>query len=515
MAMRITSWLLFLLLLVGLAGCGGGGSSGSSQNVQVTVSPTTVTLAPGSSRTFAATVTGTSNTQVTWTASGGTINNGGYTAPATAGTYTVRATSVADTSKFAEATVTVTSGGPSVTVSPETATIEPGGNRTFTATVTGLSNTAVTWTAEAGTITAGGVYTAPDTEGTYTVTATSQANPSIKGTATVTVATDPVGVTINPLAAVLGTRESTTFTASVANASNRQVTWSATGGTVTATGVYTAPDDPGSYEVIATSVADPSKSARARVTVSAISVTINPTTVTLVRGTSFDFRAGVTGAQNTALTWTASGGTITATGRYTAPTTTGTYTVTARSVADPRRFVTATVTVVDPTLVTYDFEAGVSGAWSNRTNETAPNGQKFLGRLSGSGNTVLTLSDLTAHRQLKVTFDLYVIGDWRNENVNVSVDGTAAFSRGFSNVEGVTQSYPDNENHAPGTGRTGANLLGYPFAGTILYRDTVYRITFTVNHTSTSAQIQFAAALTKAIENQSWGIDNVTIEAIP
>ena len=71
-----------------------------------------MTLAAGGSQGFTATVTGTTNTAVTWSASGGTIGtDGSYHAPATGGGYVVRATSVADPTRSATATVMVTGGG--------------------------------------------------------------------------------------------------------------------------------------------------------------------------------------------------------------------------------------------------------------------------------------------------------------------------------------------------------------------------------------------------------------------
>jgi hypothetical protein len=63
----------------------------------------------GGTQQFTATVTGSTNTSVTWSATGGTVTTAGlYTAPSTPGTYTVTAKSVADTTKTASATVTVT-----------------------------------------------------------------------------------------------------------------------------------------------------------------------------------------------------------------------------------------------------------------------------------------------------------------------------------------------------------------------------------------------------------------------
>lgn len=82
--------------------------------VSVTISPTSVSLKPGGTQAFTATVTGTSNTGVTWSASGGTVSvNGLFTAPILTGGYTVKAISVADNTKSAAASVTVVSNPPS------------------------------------------------------------------------------------------------------------------------------------------------------------------------------------------------------------------------------------------------------------------------------------------------------------------------------------------------------------------------------------------------------------------
>ncbi len=82
-----------------------------------------------------------------------------------------------------------------VSVAPPAAPTAPGASVVLTATVRGTSNTAVAWSVvEPGgsSITAEGVYTAPATPGTYTVKATSRADPTAAGTARVPVVI-PVG----------------------------------------------------------------------------------------------------------------------------------------------------------------------------------------------------------------------------------------------------------------------------------------------------------------------------------
>jgi hypothetical protein len=86
-------------------------SDATNPAVVVAVSPATASLAPGQTQQFTATVTGDSNTAVTWSASGGTITAAGlYTAPASGGAYVVRATSVAAPGNSATAVVNVSGG---------------------------------------------------------------------------------------------------------------------------------------------------------------------------------------------------------------------------------------------------------------------------------------------------------------------------------------------------------------------------------------------------------------------
>jgi hypothetical protein len=91
-----------------------------SQGVAIEVIPSSATLAAAATQPFTSAVTGTLNTLVTWTVSegsaGGTVSSSGtYTAPATLGSYHVVATSVADPTKSAVATVSVTNTPPSGT----------------------------------------------------------------------------------------------------------------------------------------------------------------------------------------------------------------------------------------------------------------------------------------------------------------------------------------------------------------------------------------------------------------
>ena len=89
---------------------GGGVSTGGNGDINVSVSPTSVTLPSAGKQQFMASVTGTSNTAVTWSATAGSVSASGlYTAPTVSAqaTAVVTATSVANTAKSASASVTI------------------------------------------------------------------------------------------------------------------------------------------------------------------------------------------------------------------------------------------------------------------------------------------------------------------------------------------------------------------------------------------------------------------------
>jgi parallel beta-helix repeat protein len=198
--------------MTGMAiGCGGGGGGSQSAaanpsgQVQLTVTPTKTTIAPLAPVNVTATVSGTTETAVTWTVDGvtggdasvGAISGSGntitYTAPALPGTHTVAAISTADSAVTDAVVLTVQQGGASgasslLTLNPANPTaVGSGGQLTFSATGTGSTGDTVTWSvdgisggnASVGTISAAGVYTCPtvSTPTIHTIAVVSVANP--------------------------------------------------------------------------------------------------------------------------------------------------------------------------------------------------------------------------------------------------------------------------------------------------------------------------------------------------
>ena len=203
--------LCLITLALFLNGCGGSGERSSPQAaVAISISPQSASVAPSQNQLFQATVTGTGDTDVAWSvdnvaggnATVGTISSSGlYTAPATDGNHMVQVSSMADSTKTATATITVGTPQPvTVTISPASATLMPSQSQQFQASVTGTSNTVVTWSVDnigggntsVGTISSSGLYTAPTSVGNHTVEATSVADPTQSASATVAVSSTPM-----------------------------------------------------------------------------------------------------------------------------------------------------------------------------------------------------------------------------------------------------------------------------------------------------------------------------------
>ena len=196
-----------LLWLLGLVACGGGGAS--ANNSGTTTPPPTPDPSCSSFAASPASIAKGSSSTLSWVCSNASvsIDNGiGAVAvsgsqsvsPAATTTYTLTASGNGKSVTHA-ATVTVSAPAVTVSISPTAATVSAGSTQQFTATVTGSANTTVTWSASGGSVNASGLFTAPASAGTVSVTATSVADPTKSANAivTVTAALSLGGGTIN------------------------------------------------------------------------------------------------------------------------------------------------------------------------------------------------------------------------------------------------------------------------------------------------------------------------------
>ena len=299
-----------------------------SANASVTIScaapnaiaPASASISVGASQTFSASLCIAAGTAITWEVDSiaggnstiGTItstgaNTAAYTAPANIpATNPLTILAVAG-SQSVSAAVTIINAVPiSVTVAPASASVALNQRASFTATVSGATNPAVTWAVNNvpnGNLSLGQIcaaasnpcvppsgnettvdYLAPQTQpqpNVVTLTATSQAAPSQSGNARVAItpAAQP-GVSIAPFYVFLAPSQQFHFVANLTGVSNASVAWSiatavpgqgctgASCGSIDNAGNYLAPavaPSPNAITVTATSVANPSLAGTATV----------------------------------------------------------------------------------------------------------------------------------------------------------------------------------------------------------------------------------------------------------
>ncbi len=160
---------------------------------------------------------------------------------------------------------------PSLFVTPPAPCLLPSQSQQFTAHFQGTGSTGVYWyvdgilngNASLGTISANGLYTAPPTTSTHRIRATSQSSSTLGGSSTVTVTKTP-GLVLDPYVASIPVGSQMTFKAVICSAPDpNSISYTvdnvaggnSTVGTISAQGVYTAPQTAGKHTVRLTDAA--------------------------------------------------------------------------------------------------------------------------------------------------------------------------------------------------------------------------------------------------------------------
>jgi hypothetical protein len=166
--------------------------------------------------------------------------------------------------------------------------------------------------------TTGNVSGVPSTSGTFPVTATVTDADSNQVTAKFSIiiaASGTVSVMVSPDAGALVSGQTLQFKATVYNSSNQAVTWSASEGTISSSGLYTAPQVSSgtwTYRVWATSTANSAKSDTVLVVVTPLVIPLQITTTSLpevIAGASYTETLGASGGKSP-YHWTLTNGTL-------------------------------------------------------------------------------------------------------------------------------------------------------------------------------------------------------------
>ncbi|HTC94519.1 MAG TPA: Ig-like domain-containing protein [Terriglobales bacterium] len=260
--------------------------------------------------------------------------------------------------------------------------------------------------------------------------------PTPQGQITVTVA--PAAVTVAAGSAF------SAFVATVTNTSNPNVNWlvdnvaggNTTVGTIDASGHYTAPSAAGTHTVTAVSVADPTRSGSAQVTVTrGITVAITPTSATVQPKGTQQFTANVSPVPNFGVVWSVDGavagngtvGTVSSNGLYTAPAGSGTHTVTATSNDDSSKSASAQVTI-PPGMAISPVKARVTPGATQQFTATVTDPALLpvtwsvdgIGAGNSSSGTIASTAASTATYTAPATAGAHTIGATSASNPSVT-----------------------------------------------------------------------------------------------
>jgi uncharacterized protein (DUF1800 family) len=342
----------------------------------ITISPGYVNLPLGGTQQYSATVTGLSSQSVTWgvTAGGGTITQTGlYTAPSAlpknSSGILVSATSTVNPKISNVVYVNPEAAGPTITaISPNPL---PVGNDTITITASASTpfikgaNATCNGASLPTTFVSATTVTVLDYVGASPATVTCYVNNpgtwqsnSISAPVKSSAPATPAPV-VSPATATVGLSSTQQF-----NASN-VTSWTATSGTITSAGLYTAPATMTASGTDTVTATGPGGTSKATVTLVA-KLAVSPSTATLLLGGTQQFTAA------NVTKWSATSGSITAAGLYTAPASmpaSGKDTVTATSASGTGTAIVtlqypapAVTSLTPPALPLGSFSATIAGS---------------------------------------------------------------------------------------------------------------------------------------------------------
>lgn len=183
----------------------------------------------------------------------------------------------------------------------------------------------------------------------------------------------------------------------------------------------------------------------------------------------------------------------------------------------------------------HDFQSAVGSEWTHTSRQDTPTAypfgsRSFLGEF-GNETVSLNLSGLMSHDSVLLEFDLYLIRSWDGSSAGTAYDygndafkvavngGPVLLDKTFANGNPAGQSFgplPINPYH---TGAAETYSLGYVFADgiqqTSQVMDSVYRMSYLFAHDSSQITFNFSGYGLQGIDDESWGLDNVRVSAIP
>jgi len=154
-----------------------------------------------------------------------------------------------------------------------------------------------------------------------------------------------------------------------------------------------------------------------------------------------------------------------------------------------------------------DFESGAGEEWSDTATTDDPTATQFLGRF-GNQEATLSVDALPPHEQVAVVWDLLAIDSWdggTSDYFGIDVEGStgADFEHTF-HYNGSSHSYP------------GSPDVNEQFMFWSSFPESIYRnVAHTFEHSGDSLEVTFYGRGLQALDDESWGIDNVRVYVLP
>ncbi|MCU1295736.1 MAG: calcium-binding outer rane-like protein [Acidobacteriaceae bacterium] len=249
-------------------------------------------------------------------------------------------------------------------VNPPSTSLPPGGMQQFAAADNASSS--ITWSATGGTVSSGGLYTAGSSTGTFAVTATdtrgnkTTAKMAIAPLHTVTIENPKNGSSLPSPVLVHATYNGTVIARYMKVWVDHVATLSQHNTNSFTTSLYLT----SAAHLIEVQASDPSTgqvyttATKITVTPSGGTITMSPASVILETGQTQQFTA--TDSGGLPVTWSATGGTVSGSGLYTAGTTTGIFSVTATDSNNNSASASVTIQSSTPNTVTIEIPANNS-----------------------------------------------------------------------------------------------------------------------------------------------------------
>ena len=281
----------------------------------ITLIPSSATLDPGATTQLSAAIvpSNATNKTLTWSSSNtaiATVNSSGLVSAIAVGTANILATTTDGTNRTGTCTITVFIAATSISLNQNTATMHPGNTLTLAATVlpVNATNKTVTWSSNSsnatvngsGTITANALGSAVITARCGSLTATCALS--------ITIAVSSVSVSRTNVSIGVGRSQLVVATVLPSNAARKAVIWSSANPSiaiVSTSGLITG-INPGSTTITVETV-DMARTATVNVSVfvGVQSVSLNSTSISLNRGSTFQSIATVlpANATNKTVSW--------------------------------------------------------------------------------------------------------------------------------------------------------------------------------------------------------------------